>query len=197
MKEKEGRRTAKIQPPVTESSMCGRVSYSSEVSSFEIETLKLSSFSPSLSDLRRGSQRDKNITVPAHGLKPGDPDQNRFSDLVRHTATIGRVLVALTFPVLRLLELSFLEDLRNDLFVFCGAELILQGSLAGAIKDTLGTVAMRNKDLPAADDLLERDGAVLAPVVYGLHVIDKDDEVVMLALVEHLGHGVVSARHCG
>jgi hypothetical protein len=54
---------------------------------------------------------------------------------------------------------------------------------------------MRNKNLPPTQDLLQRDGAVLSPVVYGSDVIDEDDEVVEFALVVDFGGVVVSARH--
>lgn len=56
---------------------------------------------------------------------------------------------------------------------------------------------MSNKDLPAVKDIRQRDGAVTAPSVQGVMVINEDDEVVGCSLVEHLGGGVVVARHLG
>ena len=56
---------------------------------------------------------------------------------------------------------------------------------------------MSNKDLPAVKNIRQRDGAVTAPSVQGVVVIDEDDEVVGCSLVEHLGGGVVVARHIG
>jgi hypothetical protein len=54
---------------------------------------------------------------------------------------------------------------------------------------------VRNKNLPTAHDLGQGDGAILAPVLGGGDVIDENDEVVGVALVDHLGGGVVSASH--
>lgn len=55
---------------------------------------------------------------------------------------------------------------------------------------------MGDKDLPAADDLSERNALVVLPVLDGLDVVDEDDEVLLLALVVDLGLGVVAASHC-
>lgn len=46
-----------------------------------------------------------------------------------------------------------------------------------------------DEDLERADDLSERDALVGLPVLGCLHVVDKDDEVLVLALV--VGHGLL------
>lgn len=51
-----------------------------------------------------------------------------------------------------------------------------------------------NKDLEPAHDLRHRDAPVLLPVLHGLGGLDKDDIVVLLALVVDLDLGSVSAH---
>lgn len=61
---------------------------------------------------------------------------------------------------------------------------------------TRENIPMRHEDLPPVQDLLKRDGAVLAPGMHGGNVIDEDYKVVMLASVVDLGGRAGSARHC-
>jgi hypothetical protein len=58
-----------------------------------------------------------------------------------------------------------------------------------------GNSLVRDKDFPPAHNLCERNRRVLLPVLDGFRAVDEDDEVVVLALVVHLGLLVVSARH--
>ena len=46
---------------------------------------------------------------------------------------------------------------------------------------------MRNKDLPPIHNLCHRHTLILDPVLHGLRALNKDDEVVVLALVVDLG----------
>ena len=55
-------------------------------------------------------------------------------------------------------------------------------------------VLVGDKDLPARDDLSQRDGAVLLPVLDGLSRVDKDDVVVVVALVVDLNLRCVSSH---
>jgi hypothetical protein len=52
-----------------------------------------------------------------------------------------------------------------------------------------------DEDLERADDLCERDGLVGLPVLCRLHVINEDDEVLILALVVDLGLLCFTASH--
>lgn len=56
---------------------------------------------------------------------------------------------------------------------------------------------VRDENLPAADNLGQRDGLVALPRLQLLRALDKDNEVLVLALVVHLGLLVVSAGHDG
>lgn len=58
---------------------------------------------------------------------------------------------------------------------------------------------MSDEDLEAGDNLGQRDGAVALPVLDGLGIINKDDEILVRALEEDLGLSSVSTRHgeCG
>lgn len=61
-----------------------------------------------------------------------------------------------------------------------------------------GSLLVGDEDLPAVDDLRQRDGLVLLPVLNGLVGVDEDDKVIILALVVDLGLSVGTARrHCG
>lgn len=53
---------------------------------------------------------------------------------------------------------------------------------------------MGDKDLPAGDNLGQWHGAVLLPVLDGLSRIDKDDVVVVVALVVDLDLSCVSSH---
>jgi hypothetical protein len=54
-----------------------------------------------------------------------------------------------------------------------------------------------NKDLPAVDDLGERDRLVGLPVTDGLGRLDKDNVVVVVSLEVDLDLGSVSSHICG
>lgn len=56
---------------------------------------------------------------------------------------------------------------------------------------------MGNEDLETADDLRQRNRAVILPIFDSLDIINKYHEVLILALVVHLGLGGISARHGG
>lgn len=56
---------------------------------------------------------------------------------------------------------------------------------------------MGDKDLPAADNLSERDRLVGLPVANGLGRVDKDDVVVVGSLEVDLDLGSVSSHICG
>lgn len=53
---------------------------------------------------------------------------------------------------------------------------------------------MRNEDLPSAHNLCQRHALICFPVLHCLRRIDKDDEVVALALEVNLGLLVVAAH---
>ena len=53
---------------------------------------------------------------------------------------------------------------------------------------------MSDKDLPTVQHVGQGDGAVLAPLLEDLHIVDEDDEVLGGTLVEDLGGGVVGTH---
>ena len=52
-----------------------------------------------------------------------------------------------------------------------------------------------DEDLEATDNLSERDGSVLLPVLHRLRVVHEDDKILFHALVVYLGLDCVSASH--
>jgi hypothetical protein len=54
-----------------------------------------------------------------------------------------------------------------------------------------------DEDLECRDEVCHRDGLVLLPLLEGADVVDKDDEVVLLALEVNLGLGSLSLSHDG
>ena len=54
---------------------------------------------------------------------------------------------------------------------------------------------MSNENLPSVQHASQRNGPVMTPVVEGSDVVDKDDKVIVSALVEDLGVGLVPASH--
>ena len=54
---------------------------------------------------------------------------------------------------------------------------------------------MRHEDLEAANDLRQWDRPILLPFLDCFHVVYKDDEVLLRALVVYLGLVGVSSRH--
>ena len=54
---------------------------------------------------------------------------------------------------------------------------------------------MSSKDLPAVDNIDQRNAAVVLPLLQCLELIDEDDKVLRLALVEDLVSCVVASRH--
>ena len=56
---------------------------------------------------------------------------------------------------------------------------------------------VRDEDLPPVHDLRQRHRLIVLPVPNCLYAVDEDHEVVLGALVVHLGLRVVSARHDG
>lgn len=54
---------------------------------------------------------------------------------------------------------------------------------------------MRHKDLEPAHDLREGNTAIFLPILYGLDVIDEDNEIVFLAFVVDFGLGCIAAGH--
>jgi len=59
------------------------------------------------------------------------------------------------------------------------------------------TLLVRDEDLPPVHDLRQRHRLILLPALYRLYALDEDHEVVLGALVVHLGLRVVSASHDG
>jgi hypothetical protein len=112
------------------------------------------------------------------------------------------------------LYVALLEDLLNDLILVRGAELVLECSLAGGVKDTLvavpvttqldkasgyaiacGDLLVGGEDLEAADDLGKGDGGVALPLLNSLDVVNEDNEVLGGALEVDLGLGSVATSH--
>lgn len=117
------------------------------------------------------------------------------------------------------LVLSTLEDLDHAFIFVVGAELVLQGGLAGAVQDTLGTVAIvmlegiywrwdpwlkakvdrslpvSYEDLPAVQHIAKGNAAVFLPLVQDVKIVNEDDEVVGATLVKDLGNGIDGTRH--
>lgn len=60
-----------------------------------------------------------------------------------------------------------------------------------------GASLVRDEDLETVDDLSERDGSVLLPLLYRLRILGEDDEILFLALVMHLATDGVSTGHVG
>ena len=56
---------------------------------------------------------------------------------------------------------------------------------------------VRDEDLPPVHDLRQRHRLIILPALHRLYAVDEDHEVVLGALVVHLGLRVVSARHDG
>ena len=56
---------------------------------------------------------------------------------------------------------------------------------------------VRDENLPPVHDLRQRHRLIVLPVLNSLYTVDEDHEVVLSALVVHLGLRVVSARHDG
>lgn len=56
---------------------------------------------------------------------------------------------------------------------------------------------MGHEDVEAVDDLCHGNGLILLPILNILSAVNKDDEVVVLALVVDLGLSGMSTRHVG
>ena len=58
---------------------------------------------------------------------------------------------------------------------------------------------VRDENLPPVHDLRQRHRLIVLPAPHRLYAVDEDHEIVLGALVVHLGLRVVSARHdeCG
>jgi len=56
---------------------------------------------------------------------------------------------------------------------------------------------VRDHDLESSNHLRKRNRSVILPSLQVLYRVDEDDEVLLLALEEHLGSINVSARHVG
>lgn len=54
---------------------------------------------------------------------------------------------------------------------------------------------MGDEDLKTADDLRERNRAILLPRLHGLSVINEDYEVILFALVMDFGLRCIPTRH--
>lgn len=52
------------------------------------------------------------------------------------------------------------------------------------------------EDVEAVHNLDERNALVLTPPLHSFGALDNDDEIVMFALVVHLGTFSVGTRHC-
>lgn len=63
--------------------------------------------------------------------------------------------------------------------------------------DPRACLLVGDHDLEARDDLCKRDGAVCFPYLEVFGGVDEDDEVLLVALVEHLVLLSISARHLG
>lgn len=112
------------------------------------------------------------------------------------TSTHAIVLWSLALSSLSLLQCSPLQDLNHTLILIVCPKLIIKSLLASSIVGILSTVLVCDEDFEAADDLRKGDRAVVLPVLDGLHVVDHDYEVFVLALVVDFGLGGVSAGHC-
>ncbi len=60
-----------------------------------------------------------------------------------------------------------------------------------------GASLVRDEDLEAVDNLGERYGSVLPPILYRLRVVHEDHEVLFCALVMHLRIHGISTSHLG
>lgn len=68
-------------------------------------------------------------------------------------------------------------------------------SMCNLVKLYWQSLLVGNKDLESLDDLGKRNALVALPVAGGLEVVDKDDEVLVLALVVDLGLLSLAASH--
>lgn len=92
---------------------------------------------------------------------------------------------------------ALLQNLLHDVFLIARAELVLENAVRGTVEDALAALLVRDEDLPPVHDLSQRHRLIVLPALYRLYALDKDHEVVLGALVVHLGLRVVSASHDG
>jgi hypothetical protein len=126
-------------------------------------------------------------------------------------------LVRAGFSYFGLKDISLLEDLLDNVLLLVSSELVVELAVGGSVENTGGTlsdgmvsfggvwrgswlrrhVLVGDKDLPAVDDLSERDRLVGLPVTDGLSRLDKDNVVVVVSLEVNLDLGGVSSHICG
>jgi hypothetical protein len=73
--------------------------------------------------------------------------------------------------------------------------LFVESEKLGQVRGNENGLLVRNKDLEGTNDLCQWGALIRLPLLESLHVVDKDNEVVFLALEVDLGLLCFSSRH--
>jgi hypothetical protein len=118
--------------------------------------------------------------------------------LVAGHGALGVVRAALAGRHLHLLGIALLQDGLDHLILVLGVEFGGHLDFRGTVVVALSTLLVGDKDLEAGDKVSQGDAGVALPLVVGLDIINKDNEVLVGALVVDLGLGSLASNHfCG
>lgn len=97
---------------------------------------------------------------------------------------------------LRLLNNALFENLLDDGIVDARAKLVFEHTLGGRVKGSLISLAVRREDLKSRDKVREWHGGVIEPLLVVFDVVDKDDKVLVGALVVDRCLCSIATSHC-